>query len=255
MNLSSGSLNYLCFGSGSTPLIMIQGLNTRGIHGSGMMLAWMYRKFTKDFRVYFFDRPFHLSKEVTIEELTDSIIEAMELLSLQSATVLGVSQGGMIAQKLAIKRPDLVKKLVLAVTLSQNNENVERVIHHWVELVEQNRFKELTWDMAKKMYTDAYLKWMKPFLPLLVLVNRPKDPERFIALAKACLTCDTYCSLNKIQCETLVIGAKGDKIVTAEASMEIADKIGCELILYENYGHAVYEEAKDFNQRIYEFIK
>lgn len=254
LNLSSGAMTYLCFGKGTCPLIMIQGLNTRGISGSGVMLAWMYRMFAKDYRVYFFDRPAHLSENTTIEALTDSLIEAMETLSIQSAMVLGVSQGGMIAQNLAIKRPDLVKKLVLAVTLSRNNPTVEAVIQYWIDLVNKEQFKELTWDMTKKMYTDAYLKGMKLFLPLLTLINKPKDKERFIALAKSCLSCKTYDQLEKIQCETLVIGAKEDKIVTAEASLEIAQRLGAELVLYEKYGHAVYEEARDFNQRIYEFF-
>ena len=49
-------------------------------------------------------------------------------------------------------------------------------------------------------------------------------------------------------------GAKKDKIVTAEASLEIAQRLGSELVLYEEYGHAVYEEAKDFNQCIYDFF-
>ena len=41
----------------------------------------------------------------------------------------------------------------------------------------------------------------------------------------------------------------------AEASRELADQLGCELYLYENLGHAAYEEAKDFNARVLEFLK
>ena len=31
-------------------------------------------------------------------------------------------------------------------------------------------------------------------------------------------------------------------------------KLNCELYEYENLGHAAYEEAKDFNERVYEFL-
>ena len=40
----------------------------------------------------------------------------------------------------------------------------------------------------------------------------------------------------------------------AAASEEIAEKLGCELYLYDNLGHAAYEEAKDFNKRAYAFF-
>ena len=32
---------YLTFGSGTKPLVMLQGLNTRGIRGAANGLAWM----------------------------------------------------------------------------------------------------------------------------------------------------------------------------------------------------------------------
>ena len=52
-----------------------------------------------------------------------------------------------------------------------------------------------------------------------------------------------------------VIGGKHDKIVGEEASKEIAEKIGCNVFIYENFGHAAYEEAKDFNKKIYNFLQ
>lgn len=51
------------------------------------------------------------------------------------------------------------------------------------------------------------------------------------------------------------IGGAKDKIVDSEVAKELADKLQCQYILYEDLGHAVYEEAKDFNQKVYEFFK
>ena len=52
----------------------------------------------------------------------------------------------------------------------------------------------------------------------------------------------------------LVLGGLDDKIVGAESSFEIAEKLGCEIYMYEELGHSAYEEAKDFNQRIFDFF-
>ena len=74
-------------------------------------------------------------------------------------------------------------------------------------------------------------------------------------LTKSCLTCNAYEELDKIQCPVFVIGGMQDKVTGGEALIEIADKLGCESYIYNDLGHAAYEEAKDFNQRIYDFLK
>ena len=121
-------------------------------------------------------------------------------------------------------------------------------------MTEQEKYKELVVDMAVKMYSDAYVKRYKPFIPLLTAVQKPKDKERFITLAKASLTCNAYEELEQIKCPVLVLGGRRDKVTTGQASVEIAEKLGCEIYMYEDLGHAAYEEAKDFNRRVYDFL-
>ena len=254
LHLPNRDIDYLVFGRGKKSLIMIQGLNTRGIKGAAYSLAYMYRMFAKEYTVYVFDRRPDVFEGITIRDFALDVAEAMDALGIKNADVLGVFQGGMIAQYLAIERPDLVNKMVLAVTLSENNDTVESVIHRWIQMVQTDSMKEFIVDMAEKMYSDAYVKRYRPFFPLLALLQKPKDAKRFIILAKSCLTCNTYELLDKIQCPVFVIGGKQDKIVTGEASIKMANKLGCQLHMYEDLGHAAYEEAKDFNQIVYNFF-
>lgn len=254
LNLQDLQVDYITFGSGSRPLVMIQGLNTRGIKGAALSLAYMYRIFAKDYKVYLFDRRNDIGESITVRELASDIATAMDALGLKNADIFGVSQGGMIAQYLAIDRPDLVRKMVLAVTLSRNNDTVEAVIQNWIQLTEQGRMKELVADMAVKMYSVRYRKRYQPVMPLLTLLQKPRDVKRFITLAKSCLTCNVYEELEKIQCPVFVIGGRLDTVVGARASEEIAEKLNCQIHMYETLGHAAYEEAKDFNKRIYDFF-
>lgn len=255
LKLDSVQMDYITFGTGKKPLIMIQGLNTNGIKGAAVSLAYMYRVFAKEYKVYLFDRRAEVYEGITVREIAEDIAKAMDTLGISKADVFGVSQGGMIAQYLAIERPDLVNKLVLAVTLSKNNETVKEVLANWIDLTERGEFKQLVFDMAEKMYSDAYVKRYKPFMPLLTLVQKPKNVERFLILTKACLTCSAYEELDKIKCPIFVIGGRQDKVVTGEASEEIAERLGCEIYMYEELGHAAYEEAPDFNDRVMEFFK
>lgn len=254
LHIGEVNFDYIQFGTGKKTLLMIQGLNTNGIKGAAVSLAYMYRIFAKEYTVYLFDRRDKVYGGITVKEMAIDIAAAMDELGLKNADVFGVSQGGMIAQYLAIERPDLVHKLVLAVTAARNNSTIEMVVQNWITQTSQRDFKALVLDMAEKMYSEEYVKRYQLFMPLLTVVQKPKDVKRFLILAKACLTCEAYESLEKIQCPVLVIGGKQDKVVTGEASEEIAKKLDCEIYLYEKLGHAAYEEATDFNQKVFDFL-
>jgi len=254
LNIGDVQMRYITFGTGKKPLIMIQGLNTNGIHGAADSLAWLYRLFAKDYTVYLFDRRENLGESVTVRELADDVALAMDALQLENADIFGVSQGGMIAQYLAIDRPDLVHKLVLAVTLSRTNDTVKTVVEGWIAMTEQGNWKALVADMAEKMYSEAYRKRFRLFLPLLTVLQKPKDIPRFLTLARACLTCQAYEELEQIRCPVFVLGSLLDQVVSGEASKEMAEKLGCSIHLYEHLGHAAYEEAKDFNRKVYDFL-
>ena len=255
LNLQDMQMDYITFGKGTKPLVMVQGLSTRSINGAAVPLAYMYRIFAKDYKVYLFDRRKNIPENITVRDMASDIAKAMDKLEISNADVFGVSQGGMIAQYLAINRPDLVRKLVLAVTLSKNNSTVEAVIEKWIALTKQGNFKDLIKDMTYLMYSDSYVKRYKPLLPLLTKLQTPKDPQRFITLTKACLTCNAYDELDKIKCPVLVIGGKQDHVTSGEASKEIAQKLNCKLYIYDDLGHSAYEEAKDFNKRVYDFLR
>lgn len=254
LTLGETEMDYVTFGTGTKPLVIIPGLSVRGVKGAAVSLAYMYRLFAKDFKVYVFDRKKDIPEVYSVREIAADVAEAMHLLGISNADVFGVSQGGMIAQYLAIDHPELVHKLVLGVTLSRNNETVERVIDEWISMAEQGNFDGFVQDMLYKMYSEAYIKKYRLLLPAAAKLSKPKDFGRFIILAKACLTCNTYDELDKIKCPVLVLGGKKDKIVTGEASLELAERLQCECYMYDGLGHAAYEEAKDFNRRIYEFL-
>ena len=108
--------------------------------------------------------------------------------------------------------------------------------------------------MLEKLYSPAYVRRYGWLLPLLSRAGRPREFGRFIALAKSCLGFDAYGELSRITCPALVIGGALDRVVTGRASEELAERLGCDLVLYPGLGHAAYEEAPDFNARVYRFL-
>ena len=254
VDIPNGQLNYVAFGTGHKNLIIIQGLNVRDLSGAGLSLALMYKSFANDYRVYFFDRRVNVSEGLTNWELAEDIYCAMNALKIHIADVYGVSQGGMIAMALTLNHPECINKLVLAVTSARANDNIKKVVSKWIECAHKKDYITINKDTFAMMYTEKYLRKYKLFMPFIIRMIKPKDFHRFAILASAILSFDCYDRLNEIKCPVLVLGGEKDKITTGRASVEIADKLDCEIYMYPQYGHAAYEEAKDFNQRIYDFL-
>ena len=244
--------DYISFGSGDDVLIMLPGVGDgfKTAKGVAVPFSVMYRCFAKDFRVFVFSRRNRMLKGFTTKNMADDIAAIMYKLEIDSAHVFGVSQGGMIAQQLALRHPDKVKSLVLAVTASRPNEIMRDSLETWLRMADKDDYKGIMLDTAERSYTGAYLERGRKLNKLLALA-KPKDYTRFRILCESCLEHDAYDELDKISCPVFIIGADSDKVLGGEASEELAERIpGAELYMYEGYSHGVYEQAKDFNKRV-----
>lgn len=249
-------MDYVAFGRGTEPLVMIPGLGDglRTVRGMAMTFAMQYRELARRFRVYCFSRKRVLHPGSTTADYADDLARAMETLGIAGATVLGVSQGGMIAQWLTLRHPHLVQRLILCVTLARQNAVVQQVVPAWIRMAEAGDFRRMFIDTAEKSYSAAYLQRMRWMLPLAAALSKPEDPQRFLIQARSCLTHDAFAELPRIACPTLVMGGGLDAIVGTDAAGEIAAQIyGCEMHIWPACSHAAYEEAKDFQKRIVAF--
>lgn len=112
----SAELHYERAGSGE-PLLLIQGM-------SGTHLSWgepFLAALREHFDVTAFDnRGIGLSAPIdgpfTIAEMAEDTAALMGELGIESAHVVGISMGGMIAQELALARPELLRTLTLGCT-------------------------------------------------------------------------------------------------------------------------------------------
>lgn len=247
-------IHGMSFGTGSRPLLLIQGLRTNDTELPGFIAGAVFHKLAVKYRVYMADRRSVVNGSIDIRTMAEDYAVFMKELGVKDAYVIGVSQGGMIAQYLAVYHPELVSKLVLAVTASRSNSTIESSARHWEELTEKKEYDRLFTDMMTQMYTKEYTEKYRYIFPLAAKISRPKDPERFKAMCRSIMTCDIYDRLDEIKCPVLVIGGRLDNVTTPEAAEEIAEKLGCEIYMYENYGHSLYDEAKDFYQRAIDFF-
>ncbi len=249
---------YIKFGKGKKNLIIIPGIGDglKTLKGMALPFSILYRKFSKDYTVYVFSRRNKLNKNFTIEDMAKDIIQHMKDLNISKSSIIGVSQGGMIVQEIAINAPNKVDKLVLAVTCARPNEILIESINTWKEQAKNKDYKAIMKDTAEKSYVGKYLEKNRKLYKFLGLFGKNKPYDRFIIECDSVLNNNTYDKLHKIENETLIIGAGKDKVLGIIGSKELNEKIkNSKLYIYEEYSHGVYEQAKDFNDRILNFLK
>ncbi len=258
LNQFPGGMDYIRFGNGKKPLVMIPGVGDglKTVRGMALPFALMYRKLAREFTVYVFSRRGTLTPGMTTRQMAEDLNRALDALDIKQAAVVGVSQGGMIAQWLAIDYPDRVGRLALTVTLCRPNPTVREVISRWAGMARQGDYKGIMLDTAQRSYSEKRVGQARLTCRLMGNFGKPKSFERFLIQAESCLTHDTLDHLGEIACPTLVIGGTEDRIVTGRASEEIAAGIpGSALYLYPGLGHGLYEEAPDFLDRVLAFCR
>ena len=166
---------YAAFGEGQKKLVVLPGLSDglATVKGKAWILASPYRKFFQDYTVYMFSRKNEMPEGYTIRDMADDQAQAMERLGIDRAYVLGVSQGGMIAQCLAIGHPERVAGLILAVTAPSANAVAQAVVSGWIGMAKRGDHTALMVDTAEKMYSEAYLRKNGRFFPLIARLTKP----------------------------------------------------------------------------------
>ena len=255
IKLRSFEMDYIRFGNGGRTLVMIPGVGDglKTVKGMAVPFSVLYRTLAGDFTVYVFSRREQLLPGMTTRDMAKDLNIAMKALRLSQVCLVGVSQGGMIAQWMAIDYPERVGRLVLAVTLSRPNPTVQEVADNWIRMAEEGDYRGIMVDTAEHMYSEERLRRTRKIYELLGSAGKPKSFDRFIIQAKSCITHDAYDELPKITCPTLVIGGTDDRIVTGKASTEIAGQIrNSRLKMYYGLGHGLYEN-KDFLEQVRRF--
>ena len=257
VKLGGGEMDYVCFGTGSRTLVMLPGLgeSLRSVKGTAMPMALMYGLFAKDFTVYMFGRGSNLPPGYSTREMAADLAKAMEQLKLPQADVLGVSMGGMIAQHFAIDYPEKVNRLILTVTSARPNPILTESVEEWKACAERGDHAAFLESNLLRIYSEDYCRKNIRILPVVAKMTKPKSYDRFFVQADACLNHDAYDRLSQIKAPTFVIGGELDKALGAEPSREIAEQIpDATLLMYPQWGHGLYEEEKEFNRTIYDFL-
>ncbi len=248
-------MNYFTFGNGNKNMIIIPGVSVQSVMKSEDLIVDAYKLFNKEFTVYVFDRINNMKKNYNIFDMADDMISVIDGLKLNDIYLFGTSQGGMIALIIAIKRPDLIKKLNINSSTASVSDKSYKIFEELINLTLDNKIKEMLDSFSKIIYSKESYELIKNTLDDFAKVLTKDDIERFIIEAEALKNFNILDKVSSILVDTLIICSKDDKLINYNDSLLLNKLIkNSEIIIYEKYGHVVYDEAPDIKQKIYDFF-
>ena len=252
-------MEYCRFGKGDRTFVMIPGLSVQSVMGLKDAVEAGFTDMNDKYVTYLFDRRSRVPDTYSIFDMASDTADAMRELGLKDVYLFGASQGGMIAMVIAIRFPELVKKLVLGSTSCYVHPGKCRVIDKWIELAEAHDRQKLYQEFGKDIYPENVYEQFKDYFTKVAETFTDEELDKFVILAKAIRGFDVRDELDKIKCPVMVLGAADDAVLGDDAGENIAEHFrgrqDFELYMYRGYGHAAFDTAPDYRKRLAAFFE
>ena len=215
--LSTG-VPYLKLGGGP-PLVVASGLSSEHANPTGiwrrMSLSWA-TPFAEHFTVYVVNRRPGLPRGATMADLAADYAGAIEHDIGGPALVHGSSTGGSVALQLAVDRPELVSRLVLAAAACRLSERGRRVMAEVARLTREGDARRAT-ALVMGTGTTGPVSYLVRGLGWATAGRfADHDPSDMLVTIAAEDSFDAEPRLSRVQAPTLVLGGSADGFYSAE---------------------------------------
>lgn len=172
----------------------------------------------------------------SMADYAEDAAAVLDAAGLEDASVMGVSFGGMVAQELALRHPERVRRLVLACTSAGGAGGASYPLHELVDLPVEERIATMVAITDSRWPSASFLDPLRDQLVRALRMAPPASPGARCQL-EARRHHDTFDRLGAIACPTLVCGGRYDKVAPVENLQALTGAIrGARLELFEG-GH------------------
>ena len=203
------------------------------------------------------------SPSSSMEAMADDAITFIQAKGLQKVDLLGFSLGGMVAQEVVLKQPQLVRKMVLAGTGPAGGEGISTVAG--VTFYDMARGFFTGQDAKQFLFftrTPAGIEAGKAFLARLKERTEDRDTEISVSAFLAQLEAlrvwgkKAPADLSVVKQPVLVVNGDDDRMVPTVNTHDLARRLpNSQLVIYPDAGHGgAFQFHADFVRSTLEFL-
>lgn len=244
-----GRFPYARVGSGPRTLVVFPGLDDAMFDGTyppgaGAAFWWYFSRYVDTHTVYVVSRPRGLPEGHAIGDMAAEYAAVLAE-DLGPGDVLGVSMGGLIALELAIRRSDLVERLVLA-NSGCRIADLE-VVRRFRRYARERDWSSIRAELSAAMFSDLRAVTYPPLARTLgrFVLPKPAVPSDVAVSLDAIEAYDATDRLGDVAAPTLVFGGADDPYFPESILRRTADGIpDSELDLVRGGKHGAFHERK-----------
>ena len=250
VSVGDHQLDYERSGAGP-PLLLIMGMSGTALHWGEPFLSQL----RGDFELIVYDHrgvgsSSRLDGPVTIAQMADDAAGLLTALEIESAHVLGISMGGMVAQELALAHPEMVRTLTLGCTYcgGEGSSLTEpEVLQGLAEAMLSGDRVRAVRAAFEANVSPAGAEGEELFERLLAVTEeRAVAVEVVMAHMQACAAHDTSSRLGELTTPTLVVHGTEDRMLPVANGRLIASHIaGSRLEILDGVGHLFFWEQPE----------
>ncbi|EOD00336.1 alpha/beta fold hydrolase [Caldisalinibacter kiritimatiensis] len=259
LSVNDKNIYYEMYGEGE-PLVVLNGI----MMSTASWQAFI-EPFSKQYKLVLMDFV-DQGKSEKVEEIYTQDLQAevlkglIDKLGFTKVHLLGISYGGEVALKFALKYQDKINSLILSNTTSYTNELLKDLGKAWIKAAKtydgETFFRTVIPSVYSIEFYDNNIEWLRKREKLFIQLFTKEWYDAFVRLVISAESLNVTEQLHEINVPTLIIGSEYDSTTPLRLQEHIYKRIkDSKFVVIKGAGHAsMYEKPYEFVSIVLGFL-
>jgi pimeloyl-ACP methyl ester carboxylesterase len=253
----ANSISYVRFGTGEQILLVFSGGPGTFLPSRfSIRLLGEFKLLAKQYQIYVMARKTGLPDGYTTRDMAEDYATVINNeFGGKPVDVMGMSYGGLVAQHLAADHPELVRRLVIAMSCYRFSDEGNELDMRFALLLSEGKQRKACSVFGTAMGKGIKMRVVMFFMWLVgpLIFSKPENPHDLVVEGKAEVAHNFKDQLVDIKVPTLVIGGDHDFYCPEDFLRETAEGIpSAKLVIHKGKGHTSI--GKQFEEDVLEFL-